>query len=135
MSAQVLAENRTRGPGLAVFATALHAILLLILAVIYLVRVPAAKKTFDEFGMTLPLMTLSVIRLSNWLVECWWTLVPAIVLLGGLDFFVTWKLDRTSRISALAWVVCPVLLFSLVGGVTAFAIELPMTKLTNALAP
>lgn len=124
-----------RGPGLAAFGTALHAVLLLILAVIYLVRVPAAKKTFDEFGMTLPLMTSGVIRLSNWLVEYWWTRVPAVGLLGWLDFVVIRGLDRTARLNALAWVVCPVVLFSLVGGVTAFAIELPMTKLTKALAP
>ncbi|AMV23035.1 hypothetical protein VT84_01395 [Gemmata sp. SH-PL17] len=135
MSAQVPVESRTRGLGFAAFGTALHAVLLLILAVMYLVRVPAAKRTFDEFGMTLPWMTWGVIRLSTWLVECWWTLIPAVALLGWLDFVVIRGLSRTARLNAIAWVVCPVVPFSLVGGITAFAIELPMTKLTKALAP
>ena len=72
-----------------------HAVQLFGLLVLYVSYVPRAKRTFDEFGMTLPWLTQSVIRLSNWVSEYWWTLVPVALILGAIDFALTAE-DRSN---------------------------------------
>jgi type II secretory pathway component PulF len=111
-----------------------HACLLLVLFALYVVYVPAAKKTFDEFGLTLPWLTLNVIRLSMWIAEYWWALAPAALVFGLADLSFLWVLSarswRASLLGALLLSLVPVALI----GATTFAIELPKAKLREALA-
>ena len=86
--------------GLAIVGTLIPAMLVLSLFVLYVVRIPAAKKTFDEFGMMLPWLTLSVIRISNWVAEYWWAMLPVFALLGAGNFGVLLLLGRRSQTAA-----------------------------------
>ena len=124
----------SRGFGLATFGTLAHAVLLLGLFVLYVVYVPSAKKTFDEFGMTLPWLTLSVIRLSNWVADNWWMLVPVLVFVGAADFWMTAGLSAHNRSAAVLWVVSVGLALAAFAALTVFAIEMPMMKLREGLA-
>ena len=45
-----------------------------ILTFIMVAIIPKFKKIFDEFGLTLPWATLTLIRISNWMAEYWWTI-------------------------------------------------------------
>lgn len=45
-----------------------------ILTFIMVAIIPKFKKIFDEFGMTLPWATQTLIRVSNWMSEYWWTI-------------------------------------------------------------
>ena len=87
--------DQTRGFGLATVGTVVAAVLVLTLFVLYVVRVPSAKKTFDEFGLALPWLTLSVIRVSNWVAEYWWSLAPVLLILGIGHFGLKTKTART----------------------------------------
>ena len=53
------------GYGFAAAGTVFHAALVIALFVIMIGFVPNAKKTFDEFGLTLPWLTLTMIRVSG----------------------------------------------------------------------
>ena len=124
----------SRAFGLATFGTLAHAVLLLGLFVLYVVYVPAAKKTFDEYGLTLPWATFSAIRLSNWVAGNWWALVPVLVFVGAADFWMTDGLRAHNRFAAVVWVVGVGLALAAVAALTVFAIELPMMKLKEGLA-
>lgn len=130
-----LAEGRpARGPGFAVLGTGAHVVLLVALLSVYLSYVAAAKRTFDTFGLSLPLATRAVVRLSSDLSEYWWALAPATVLVGIADFVVIRVLDRERRLPAVLWVVTVALLLCAAGALTAAVIELPMASLRRALA-
>ena len=126
--------DQTRGFGLATVGTVVPAVLVLTLFVLYVVRVPSAKKTFDEFGLTLPWLTLSVIRVSNWVAEYWWSLGPVLLILGIGHFGLTAALGAHHRFAAMLWVVGVALFLAALVGLTVFAIELPMMKLKAGLA-
>ncbi len=126
--------HQTRGYGLAITGTVLHAALVLGLFVIYLVVVPSAKKTFDQFGLTLPWLTLTVIRVSNWVAEYWWSTVPVFLLAGAADFGLLAWLGVHTRIAAVLWMVGFALVLSAMIGITLLGIELPMAKLKEGLA-
>src|SRR5262245_30098452 len=94
----------TRGFGLAIAGTILHVGLVLALFVIYVVLVPSATRTFDEFGLALPWITQIVIRVSNWASNWWWALVPRVLLLGVINFgFLMW-LGGWNRFIAMLWI-------------------------------
>src|SRR3954471_2605003 len=63
-----------------------------ILTFIMVAIIPKFKKIFDEFGMTLPWATLTLIRISNWMAEYWWT-IP----LFPISVYFLIKLIRLSR--------------------------------------
>jgi type II secretory pathway component PulF len=126
--------DQTRGFALAALGTLAHAGLVLGLFVLYVVYVPAAKKTFDEFGMTLPWATQVAIRLSNWVAEYWWALVPVLLFLGAGDFGLLAGLSARSRLTAWLWIAGVALALAVLAALTAFAIELPMMKLKEGLA-
>ncbi len=124
----------TRDLGLAIVGTLIPAMLVLSLLVLYVVRIPAAKKTFDEFGMTLPWLTLEVIRISNWVSEYWWAMLPVFGLLGAGNFGILSLLSRRSQTAARLWVVGVALALIAPAVVTIWAMELPMMKLKQGLA-
>ncbi|MBM3978996.1 MAG: type II secretion system F family protein [Planctomycetes bacterium] len=63
-----------------------------ILTFIMVAIIPKFKKIFDEFGMTLPWATQTLIRISNWMSEYWWT-IP----LFPISLYFLTKLVRLSR--------------------------------------
>jgi type IV pilus assembly protein PilC len=129
-------SDGSRGFALAVVGTAVHAALVLALFAGYVVFVPRAKRTFDEFGLQLPWLTQTVIRLSNWIAEYWWATLPVFGLLGIADFALTRWLARRGGFStpAAMWVVAVGLFLVGVGAVTVFAVQEPMIKLREGLA-
>jgi type IV pilus assembly protein PilC len=63
-----------------------------ILTFIMVAIIPKFKKIFDEFGMTLPWATLTLIKVSNWMSQYWWT-IP----LFPTALYFLMKLIRLSR--------------------------------------
>ena len=63
-----------------------------ILTFIMVAIIPKFKKIFDEFGLTLPWATQTLIRISQWMSEFWWT-IP----LFPLCLYLLIKLIRLSR--------------------------------------
>jgi type II secretory pathway component PulF len=124
----------TRGLGLAIFGTVVHVALVLVLFVLYVSSVPAAKKLFDEFGMTLPLATQAIIRLSNWVAEFWWALVPMFLLFVAADFGLLMVLRGRGKWLARLWFTSVSIVLGAFVGFTIFAVELPKAKLLDALA-
>jgi type II secretory pathway component PulF len=120
--------------GLAVAGTVAHIGLILALFALYAFIVPAAKKMFDEYGMTLPWLTQEVIRLSNWIAAYWWALVPVVFLLAAADFGLLLFLSTRSRLAALVFIACVSLALTATVAATAVAIELPKAKLKEGLA-
>jgi type IV pilus assembly protein PilC len=45
-----------------------------ILTFIMVAIIPKFKKIFDEFGLTLPWATQTLIKVSNWMADYWWTI-------------------------------------------------------------
>jgi type IV pilus assembly protein PilC len=63
-----------------------------ILTFIMVAIIPKFKKIFDEFGMTLPWATQTLIKISNWMSEYWWT-IP----LFPISLYFLAKLVRLTR--------------------------------------
>jgi type II secretory pathway component PulF len=126
--------TQSRGFGFAAFGTLLHAAQLFALLVLYISYIPRSKKTFDEFGMTLPWFTQTVIKFSNWVSEYWWALVPVAMALGALDFALTVILRKRSTATAILWIVGVVLVLFVPAAIALVAVELPMIKLREGLA-
>ena len=112
----------------------LHAGFAIGLLLMYVSYVPAAKRTFDEYGLSLPWTTVTVIKLSMWVSDKWWMLVPVFIVFGVLDFVAIWWFAEFGRFAQIAWVVGIVLVFGVVGTLTTVAIEMPMLKLRELRA-
>lgn len=63
-----------------------------ILTFIMVMIIPKFKKIFDEFGLTLPWATQTLIKISNWMSEYWWT-IP----LFPMAIYLLIKLIRLTR--------------------------------------
>jgi type IV pilus assembly protein PilC len=63
-----------------------------ILTFIMVMIIPKFKKIFDEFGLTLPWATQTLIKISTWVSEYWWT-IP----LFPMGIYLLIKLLRLSR--------------------------------------
>jgi type IV pilus assembly protein PilC len=63
-----------------------------ILTFIMVAIIPKFKKIFDEFGLTLPWATQTLIKMSTWMAQYWWT-IP----LFPLTIFLLIKLIRLTR--------------------------------------
>src|SRR5205085_376770 len=63
-----------------------------ILTFIMVAIIPKFKKIFDEFGLTLPWATQTLIKVSNWMSDFWWT-IP----LFPMSLYLLVKLVRLSR--------------------------------------
>ncbi len=76
-----------------------------ILTFIMVSIIPKFKKIFDEFGLTLPWATQTLIKVSNWMSDFWWT-IP----MFPMAMYLLVKLIRLSRAGnyaldrALLWV-------------------------------
>ena len=119
--------------GLAIGGILAHAILVLVLFVLFVSTVPAAKKTFNEYGVALPWVTQSVIRLSNWIADYWFVLAPVVLLAGAADFAVVAVLRARSKRLSMLWVVLVSLVLTSFIAVTTVALELPKATLREGL--
>src|SRR5262249_1092174 len=128
-----LPTNQTRGFGLAIAGVVAHVGLVMALFALLAFIVPAAKRTFDEYGMSLPWITQSVIRVSNWVAAFWWALVPVMLLAGAADFGLLTVLGSRNRSAALLWIAFASLVLVFAIAVTVMAIELPREKLREGL--
>jgi hypothetical protein len=112
----------------------MHAALVMGLFVLYVAHVPAAKKTMDEYGVQLPSLTLTVMRISNWVAEYWWVTVPPLVMAGVGDYALIRLLARGGRpLLPVLWVAAVGLLLSAVIVVTIYAVEEPLVMLKRGL--
>lgn len=119
---------------LAALGTALHAVLLFALFVILVAFIPPMKRQFDEFGLSLPWATKIVIRISHWLSEYWWALVPVAGLGLVADFAMTFALGRSGRVGALLWIASVALLLFVLGALSLASVGLAEMKLQEALS-
>jgi hypothetical protein len=122
------------GRFLPLIGPAMHAALVMGLFVLYVGHVPAVKRTMDEYGVQLPWLTLTVIRISNWLAEYWWATVPPLVVAGVADYVLIRLLARGGRpLLPVLWVAAIGLLLSGVIVVTIYAVEEPLVMLKRGL--
>ena len=78
--------------GAMVYPSVVIFVAIAILTFIMVAIIPKFKKIFDEFGMTLPWATQTLIKISNWMSEYWWT-IP----LFPISIYFLVKLVRLSR--------------------------------------
>src|SRR5688572_22329061 len=72
------------------YPIAIIVVAVVITAVIMIFVIPAFKEVFTNFGADLPAPTLLVIAISDWFVEYWYVIFPAIFA-GIYGFFEAWK--------------------------------------------
>ena len=72
------------------YPIAIIAVAFIITAVIMIFVIPAFKEVFTNFGADLPAPTLMVIAISDWFVDYWYVIFPA-VFAGVYGFFEAWK--------------------------------------------
>jgi type IV pilus assembly protein PilC len=78
--------------GAMVYPSVVIFVAIAILTFIMVAIIPKFKKIFDEFGLTLPWATQTLIKVSNWMSEFWWT-IP----LFPMCLYLLIKLVRLSR--------------------------------------
>ena len=113
--------------------TTIHLGLTACLFLVYVIYIPGVKKYFDEYGLVLPQLTLSLIRLSNWLAEYWWTVAPIALLVAIVEYVVLSIAGQKTGFN-VSWIVAVALVLALLLGATVYAMELPMQKVTEGLA-
>lgn len=124
----------TRGFVIAVVGTIIPAILVLGLFASYVAYVPRYKRMFDEFGLTLPWITLVVIRVSNWVAGYWWAIVPLLAVAGAGNFMLLNSLARRGWVAPVTWAAGVSLLLVAIIAATVYAVEAPTMKLMEGLA-
>jgi type IV pilus assembly protein PilC len=72
------------------YPVAIVAVAIIITAVIMIFVIPAFKQVFSSFGADLPAPTLVVMAISDWFVDYWYIIFPALI--GAIwGFLETWK--------------------------------------------
>ena len=128
-----LPTGRSRGFLLAAYGTAFHAVLLSVVLAYSQFRVPAAQRTFDEFGMSLALLGLKVIGLSAWIAEHMPTFAPFLPLLPVAGFGLALGLGRCCLSIQKVWVYGVALVLIVAVAAHLVGIELPLMKLRDAV--
>lgn len=123
-----------RGLLTAALGTALHAALLCALLAMYVSYVPGARQTFYEYGLMLPWVSQTVVRLSIWVGDWWWALAPVGLVALAADFAVAWWFGRSNRAAGTLWVVAVAATLGLFALLTVYAVEYPLMKLREGLA-
>lgn len=99
------ASLKSKVIGAMVYPAVVICVAVAILTFIMVSIIPKFKKIFDEFGLTLPWATQTLIKVSNWMSDYWWT-IP----MFPMALYLLVKLIRLSRAGnyaldrALLWV-------------------------------
>ncbi len=126
----------TRHLWVAIIGTTIHLVSVAGLFVMYLTYIPRMKKFFDEFGLTLSWLTLNVIRISIWVCEYWWALMPIALLALIAQYAVLAYADRHSKriVLKILWVVGIAAMLLAVAIVSFLSIQQTMIKLQEGLS-
>jgi type II secretory pathway component PulF len=97
-------------------------------------RIPEASRDFDEFGVSLPSLTRTVLRVSGTTTENWQTLMPILPLVPLAGFVIAMFIGRCCPVSQKLWVSAATLV--LVGCLVCqvVGIELPLMTLRDGLS-
>ncbi|HEV3383492.1 MAG TPA: hypothetical protein VG097_01690 [Gemmata sp.] len=120
------------GRNRALAGTVLHAALLAFIAFM-LWRAPSVKQKFDEFGLTLPWLTVKIFQLSNWFND---NKVPASLAFSlyiSIDMALLQSLGKYKRSNQLICISAIGLLLLVIAIILTVSIELPMIKLQEGL--
>jgi hypothetical protein len=123
----------TREFKFAALGTLLHGLLIALFAV-NIWRIPVAKRTFDEFGLTLPWITQTYIHFFLWVSNNFALTTLAVLLLLCSDFFLTHFLGRYNRSAQLRWTIGIGFLLLVLECFSIASIELPMIKLREGIS-
>lgn len=118
----------------ALVGDAVLAVLVLALFALLAFYVPGAKKTFDEFGMTLPWATQATVRVSHWVCEYWWCAALVLGPVAAGNFVLLYLLGRRGRVLPALVTAGEVLLVGALIALVLVSILLPMAKLHEGLA-
>src|SRR5262245_57982414 len=97
--------------------------------------VPAEKKTFDEWGVAVPVITMVVLDISMWFVDYWFFMVPAFVVVALVAGLITYLVrHRTdNRVLMACWTIVLLGTPLVLGAVVAYSLNLVHVKLAEGL--
>jgi hypothetical protein len=121
------------GRSYALAGTVLHAALLAFIAFMFW-RAPSVKQKMDDFGVTLPWITVKIYQLSDWFNENKVLASLALSLFITLDLTLLQSLGRNKRSHQLICILVVGLVLLFIGICLTVGIELPRIKLGEALA-
>jgi len=108
-----------------------HVVCILGAALAYIQYAPRMMRVYDEMNLALPALTISAVKLGNFLALY---LIPLSVLLIPTDLIVSYLIARKAALSwFVVWVLVPVLVAWAVLGFMAFMLHLPMTHLLQQI--
>lgn len=111
LSSRQLNRNRWAIPLAAIFAI-MHSFAGIILAGWFYWIVPRAKWDFDQYGVLVPAPALSIIHISDLVVNYWYALILVAPVAVALDFLITWWITRQiGRRFAVSYGLAVLLLF------------------------
>src|SRR5437763_7506878 len=62
----------------------------LLIPIVLIFVVPAQKRTFDNFGMQLPVITQLILDVSMWAVEYWWVVAICYIQAAVVAWLITY---------------------------------------------
>ena len=124
-----------RALGPAILLAGFHSLLWIVLLGMMLYYVPSFVKTFADFDVEVPAMTVWVIAWSSLSVRFWYAILPAIAVLCAGDLAVLYVLYLSPKVVVLRWLWSGLMLLAPLAliGLTVLAIQLPMAGLVQQL--
>jgi hypothetical protein len=113
---------------------AIHSALWCVCLGLLMVYGPKAERTFRDFNMTLPALTIYTLAAARWVGNYWYILLIWLVLGLTIDVGLLVMLYPRRRALAWAWALLLLLLPLAVGVVIFFALMMPMWKLLDDLS-
>src|SRR5262245_33073915 len=125
-------SNTTAGTGIRWIAGTL---LWFALFAALVIVVPAEKKTFDEWGLAVPAITMVVLDISMWFVDYWLFMVPAFVVAALVAGLITCLVrHRTDNHVLMAcWTIVLMGTPLVLGAVVAYSLSVVHVKLSEGL--
>jgi type II secretory pathway component PulF len=117
------------------FRAGLAVLLWALLLFAFFIAVPVHKKTFDEYGLMLPQLTMAFMDIAAWLADFYWIALPALAAAAALLCLVTYFIRHKveSRFLSALWTIAIISLPVLCHALFWFSMWLPHVKLQEAL--
>jgi hypothetical protein len=127
---------RPAGPVLPFTVTfvSIHTLLWCICFGLLLLYAPKAERTFRDFNMTLPALTIYTLAAARWVGNYWYILLIWLVLGLTVDIGLLVMLYPRRRALAWAWALLLLLLPLVVGLAIFVTLVIPMVKLLDGLS-